>query len=190
MGKWKFAIILTVTVAAGVLIVGCSTGDQNSGETTTQASASAGGGSAGRVGTAIGDSAPEFQLTKMDGSQVSLADLRGRPAVLIFWTAWCPVCKEEAPHFNELAAQYEPRGVSVFGINIQDSVARTEGGIRDFGIRYAVARDPDASVTRRYNVTGTPTIILLDSNGLVQYFGNEVPADFNSRLDGLLTNGG
>ncbi|MCA1602317.1 MAG: TlpA family protein disulfide reductase [Acidobacteria bacterium] len=36
----------------------------------------------------------------MDGSQVSLADLRGRPAVLIFWTAWCPVCKEEAPHFN------------------------------------------------------------------------------------------
>ncbi len=190
MGKWKFAIILTVTVAAGVLIVGCSTGDQNSGETTPQASASAGGGSAGRVGTAIGDSAPDFQLTKMDGSQVSLADLRGRPAVLIFWTAWCPVCKEEAPHFNELAAQYEPRGVSVLGINIQDSVARTEGGIRDFGIRYAVARDPDASVTRRYNVTGTPTIILLDSNGLVQYFGNEVPADFNSRLDGLLTNGG
>ncbi|MCA1605641.1 MAG: peroxiredoxin family protein, partial [Acidobacteria bacterium] len=65
----------------------------------------------------MGNTAPDFQLTKMDGSQVSLADLHGRPAVLIFWTAWCPVCKEEAPLFNALAEKYGPRGVQVLGIN-------------------------------------------------------------------------
>ncbi|MGH9907960.1 MAG: TlpA family protein disulfide reductase, partial [Pyrinomonadaceae bacterium] len=111
-----------------------------------------------KPGTAIGDTAPNFQLASIGGGPISLADLRGQPAVLVFWTAWCPVCKEEAPHFNQLAAQYEPRGVRVLGINIQDSLARTESGIKDFGIRYAVVRDADAAVARLYNVTGTPTV--------------------------------
>jgi len=122
----------------------------------------------------------------MDGATVSLADLRGHPAVLVFWTAWCPVCKEEALHFNQLAAQYEPRGVRVLGINIQDSFARTEAGIKEFGIRYPVARDPDATVTRRYKVTGTPTVIFLGPHGTVRYFGNELPADYSAQLNALL----
>lgn len=98
--------------------------------------------------------------------------------MLVFWTAWCPVCKEEAPQFNQLAAQYEPRGVRVLGINIQDSLARTESGIKDFGIRYAVVRDADAGVARLYKVTGTPTIVFLDRQGTVRYFGNELPSDY------------
>jgi cytochrome c biogenesis protein CcmG/thiol:disulfide interchange protein DsbE len=125
----------------------------------------------------------------MDGSEVVLADLRGKPSVLVFWTAWCPVCKEEAPHINALAEQYGPRGVQVLGINIKDSMARTQGGIKDFGIRYAVARDADASVARLYNVTGTPTIVFLDHNGIVQYSGNELPEDYGARLEKLLAKG-
>ena len=56
-------------------------------------------------GTMIGNTAPDFQLARMDGSTVSLANLRGQPAVIVFWTAWCPNCKEEAPSFNQLAEQ-------------------------------------------------------------------------------------
>jgi thioredoxin-related protein len=77
----------------------------------------------------------------------------------------------------------------VLGINIQDSIPRTQGGIKDFGIRYPVARDADASLARRYRVTGTPTIILLDRKGVVRYFGNQLPADYGTRFDALLTAG-
>ncbi len=139
-----------------------------------------------KVGTAVGDSAPDFQLAQQDGAPVSPQDLRGQPAVLIFWTAWCPTCKEEAPHFNALAAQYESQGVRVVGINIQDSPARLAGGVRDFGIKYPVASDADAAVARRYKVVGTPTIVFLDKQGVVQYFGNELPKDYAARLDALL----
>jgi peroxiredoxin len=181
---YKIAVLVTLLVAVGVAVSGCSVSNSNSTTATAPKSTEP-----ARNGARVGNPAPDFQLTKMDGSQVGLGDLRGKPAVLIFWTAWCPVCKEEAPHFNSLAAAYEPRGVNVLGINIQDSVARTEGGIRDFGIRYTVARDADAGVSRRYHVTGTPTIIFLDRNGVVQYFGNELPADYGSRLEGLLAKG-
>jgi peroxiredoxin len=140
----------------------------------------------GKIGTSPGDTAPDFQLSKIDGSTVSSNDLRGQPSVLIFWTAWCPACKEEAPNINRLADRYRARGVNVLGIDIKDSEARTAGGIEEFGIRYPVARDANASVARSYNVIGTPTILFLDRHGIVDYFGHELPEDYEARLDRLL----
>ena len=181
---YRITLLISFLVVVAVACVACSAVSSKRPTATGPANAEL-----GQVGTAVGNTAPAFNLTKMDGSDVALADLRGKPSVLIFWTAWCPVCKEEAPHFNALAEQYEPRGVQVLGINIQDSIPRTQGGIKDFGIRYAVARDPDASVARRYRVAGTPTIIFLDRQGVVHYFGNELPADYSARLDALLAKG-
>lgn len=182
--NYKIIILISLLVAVAVAGAACSAGNSKSPTATGSANAES-----GRIGANVGDSAPDFKLAKMDGSEVALADLRGKPSVLVFWTAWCPVCKEEAPHINALAEQYGPRGVHVIGINIKDSMARTQGGIKDFGIRYAVARDADAGVARSYNVTGTPTIVFLDHNGIVQYFGNELPADYSARLETLLAKG-
>ncbi len=175
---------LILFIAAG--FVGCSLSKGPMNEQAAQITTGADPHSEPNGGSNFGEVAPNFQLTKIDGSPVSVSDLRGHPAVLIFWTAWCPVCKEEAPHFNELAARYESKGVRVLGINIQDSEARTKAGIKDFGIQYSVARDADASVARLYRVTGTPTVIFLDRNGVVRYTGNELPADYAKRFDALL----
>ena len=187
MKKNRNKLIVIVLLLAGILLAGCSTGRGGRSQSTVASAAPEGAGvAAPRVGSAVGEAAPDFQLKRMDGSTVTLGDLRGAPAVLVFWTAWCPACKEEAPHVNELAAEYGPRGVRVLGVNIMDSEARAAGGIKEFGIRYPVARDPDAGVTRRYKVAGTPTIIFLDREGVVRYFGNQLPADYASRLDALL----
>ena len=191
MKRWKTATALACALLVVAAFAGCSANLPKPGASDARAAAGTAGGSAPtRVGASVGDAAPDFQLAGLDGSRVSSTDLRGQPAVLIFWTAWCPVCKEEAPHFNELAARYEPQGVRVVGINIQDSPARTEGGIRDFGIKYKVVRDADASVTRLYKVTGTPTVIFLDRKGVVRYLGNELPGDYAARLDALLADKG
>jgi peroxiredoxin len=171
-------------VLVGIALAACSASRSKTEQSRAAKSQNSAGSSS--IGTVVGDTAPDFLLTGLDGKQLKLADLHGQPAVLIFWTAWCPVCKEEAPHFNQLAATYEPQGVRVVGINIQDSPARTEGGVREFGIQYRVVRDADASVTHRYKVTGTPTIIFLDRKGIVRYFGNELPADYAARLSELI----
>ena len=174
----------TTLLSVGIIFTGCSVTNKSAGKGTNVVPKT--DPVTAKTGTAIGDTAPNFQLASIGGASISLADLRGQPAVLVFWTAWCPVCKEEAPQFNQLAAQYEPRGVRVLGINIQDSLARTESGIKDFGIRYAVVRDADAAVARLYKVTGTPTIVILDRQGTVRYFGNELPTDYPTRLDALI----
>lgn len=180
--KYKIAGLIILLIALGIAGVGCSvnTSPQTTGSTNVETT---------MEGAVVGQAAPDFQLAEMDGSTVALSELRGKPAVLVFWTAWCPVCKEEAPHFNALAEQYGPRGVQVLGINIQDSIARVQSGIKDFGIRYDVARDPDAAVARRYRVTGTPTVIFLDASGVVTYVGNLLPPDYAARLDAALEKG-
>jgi peroxiredoxin len=137
-------------------------------------------------GTSIGQLAPDFTLPQTDGTEVSLKDLEGSPAVLVFWTAWCPSCKEEAPKINKLVAEFGAKGVKVVGINIGDSDARVAEGIKDFGIKYAVARDKDASVSKNFRVVGTPTVLILDKKGIVRYVGNELPTDYSATLEATL----
>ncbi len=137
-------------------------------------------------GTKIGQKAPDFELEKTDGTKISFKDLEGQPAVLVFWTAWCPICKEEAPHINKLAAEFESKGVKVVGINIGESDARIAEGIKDFGIKYAVAKDKDTTVSKSYKVIGTPTVVFLDKDGNVRYFGNELPKDYAEKLTASL----
>jgi peroxiredoxin len=188
--KKNLTLALFIWLGASLLFVGCSSSNRHSANTPAQPGKEADATNASKRGTTIGKLAPDFKLVQTDGSPVSLADLHGQPAMLVFWTAWCPTCKEEAPHINKLAADYEKRGVRVLGINIQDSVARSAEGVKDFGIRYMVARDADASVARRYGVVGTPTIVLLDRKGIVRYFSNALPPDSAARLDALLAENG
>lgn len=141
------------------------------------------------AGANVGDAAPEFQLQQVNGQTISLADLRGHPAVIIFWTSWCPICKAEAPEFNRLMRRHRASGIRVLGINIQEGEKRTRDGIKSFGIRYPVALDIDTSVARRYQVTATPTVIFVDAYGTIRYRGNRLPENYDQRLEALLTQG-
>lgn len=176
---WKLALLLA-------LVVGYFAGCGVSTETKPPASDSGTASQELKRGTSLGQIAPEFELAKVDGGNIGFKDVAGRPAVLVFWTAWCPSCKEEAPHINKLAAEFEPKGVQVIGINIGESDARVAEGIKDFGIKYTVARDKDTTVSKSYNVIGTPTVVFLDKNGAVRYFGNELPKDYSARLEQLI----
>ncbi|MBX3295779.1 MAG: TlpA family protein disulfide reductase [Acidobacteria bacterium] len=137
-------------------------------------------------GTAVGQLAPEFELAKTDGTKISLKELEGSPAMIVFWTAWCPVCKEEAPHVNEIFEEFGPKGLNVVGINIGESEARVQEGIKDFGIKYTVAKDTTTSVAKSYKVVGTPTVVILDKKGTVKYFGNEIPKNSGELIASLL----
>ena len=37
----------------------------------------------------VGQPAPDFALTDLDGNRLSLAELRGRPVIVNFWASWC-----------------------------------------------------------------------------------------------------
>jgi peroxiredoxin len=56
---------------------------------------------AGYVG--VGDKAPAFQATTIDGQKISLDNpQREKPLFLVFWTTWCPLCEASIPRLKEI----------------------------------------------------------------------------------------
>lgn len=81
------------------------------------------------------DTAPlDFVLKDIDGKDVSLADLRGKPVVINFWATWCGPCKTEVPWFVEFAEKYKGQNLTILGVSVDD----TPEDIRRFSAEYKV----------------------------------------------------
>lgn len=174
--KYRHLFGLTLLLAIGALAAGCAS--IKSAETVAETKSVVGD----VKGSNVGQIAPDFTLPTADGKEITKASLKGNAAVLVFWSYYCPSCEEEAPHINKLSEEFKEQGVEVIGINIGESEARIRGGIKDFGIKYTVAKDDGRKVTQEYGVIGTPTVIFLDKEGKVAYKGNELPKDYKERL--------
>lgn len=122
-------------------------------------------------GPLIGKPAPAFTLKTLDGPELSLASLKGRPVVVNFWASWCGPCREEAPMFRELSErQGGADGLAVVGILFQET---NEDNARKFIQEYALAypnlQDPGINTGVNYGVSGVPETVFIDKNGVVQH---------------------
>lgn len=134
-------------------------------------------------------SAPDFTLTRLDGSgESSLSDFRGKVVILNFWASWCDPCKEEAPLLQELSKEYEARDVVVLGVDSQD----TTGDARDFasryGLDYPLVHASGSAVYNQWGLTGFPETFLISGDGrVVHHFPGPVDGqDVKTVLDPIL----
>ncbi|HET7118158.1 MAG TPA: TlpA disulfide reductase family protein [Hanamia sp.] len=54
----------------------------------------------------IGQPLPDFSLIDVDGNEIDLGDLKGKPLVINFWFATCVPCIAEMPVLNQLKEKY------------------------------------------------------------------------------------
>src|SRR4051812_1460868 len=91
--RYGFTIVASLMVGAGAFLTACALMMMIS---TTVRSASMNG-----IPEA-GKPAPEFALSDLSGNVHRLADLHGKPAVIVFWAGWCPDCKRLIPDLNRM----------------------------------------------------------------------------------------
>jgi thiol-disulfide isomerase/thioredoxin len=129
-------------------------------------------GAAQAPGGLVGQPAPSFSLSALDGAPVSLADYRGRVVLVNFWATWCPSCLSEMPDYEQVYQELGgPAGdFAVLAVNFQegpDSVARYAAGL---GLTFPVLLDRQGDVTTRlYQATGMPASILVARDGVIHY---------------------
>lgn len=70
----------------------------------------------------VGQPAPDFQLTLVDGTHVRLSELRGQVVVLNFWATWCVPCRAELPMLDGYYRIVQRHGLRVFAATTEDSV--------------------------------------------------------------------
>lgn len=137
----------------------------------------------------VGERAPEFALQTLDQRPIGLQDFRGKqPLLLVFWATWCPACKEEIPKLKEVYAAYGPRGLGFLAVNvgINDSLQKATEYRKRHGLPYPMAFDEGSRVTRAYRVVGTPTILIVDRQGIIRYRGAAVPQDLDRHFPRLV----
>lgn len=137
----------------------------------------------------VGDIAPQFQIRTLSNKVVDSGALKGeKPMVLIFWATWCPECKKEIPAITQLHKEFEPKGMEILAVDvgINDSEAKVKKYIEKYKVSYPVAFDQGAQITKKFKVQGTPTIIIVDKNGVVRYRGAHIPDDLASYYSQLM----
>jgi peroxiredoxin Q/BCP len=105
-------------------------------------------------GLAEGDKAPAFTLQSAGGTEVSLADFRGRTLVVYFYPkADTPGCTQEAIDFSRLAKAFEKTGTVVLGVSADP--VRALGRFRDkHDLKVPLLSDERHAMLEAYDVWG------------------------------------
>lgn len=115
------------------------------------------------IGVAIGEPAPDVVLPDLDGTTVSLAGLRGRPTMVLFWRPSCGFC---AGMLDDLRAwdSGRPAGSDPQLLVISSGTAEEHADMR---LASPVVLDQSAEMMSAFGANGTPMAVLVDAAGLV-----------------------
>lgn len=146
----------------------------------------------------IGEAAPAFELTSLDGKPVSLTDHRGKIVVMSFMTSWCPFCNAAAPYFEQLGNEYRDKGVQTLIVDVHEEKGPISGFVKKHNLSCPVALDADGKITERYappptvapdlkrEETMIASFMIIDRQGKVQFLSlNEDTAKFDAKLTKL-----
>jgi len=127
---------------------------------------------------------------RLDDGRLSLAEVRGYPAVINFWASWCVPCKEEAPAFAAAAEKFKGRVVFV-GLDTQDSPSAARRFLRRYRVNYVSVRDGTDKTYTAYGLTGVPETYFIDRRGriLLHKIGQTSKADLTTAINALLGEG-
>jgi peroxiredoxin len=174
---------------------------------TTSAGASASASAAGTSSplaqpgavAAIGQPAPDFTLTDIDGKAVRLHDYAGKVVVLEWFNPKCPFVN--AAHtkasLKGMAARREAQGVVWLAINSAGEgkqgygADETRAAKQRFALDHPILLDPTGAVGHAYGATNTPNMFVVDSAGVLAYRGaidNSPDGEGESPTGGKLVN--
>jgi thiol-disulfide isomerase/thioredoxin len=60
----------------------------------------------------------DVKMRDVEGREVTLAGLRGKPAMIVFWATWCRPCSMEIPHLVHLQETYAKRGLRIVAVSL------------------------------------------------------------------------
>ena len=141
----------------------------------------------------VGTAAPDFTLSSGPDQQVSLSNVRGRPAVLVFYpNDWSPVCSDQLALYQELLPEFQRFDAGLLGLSV-DSIWSHLAFANDRHLQFPLLADfePKGEVARTYGVyrqqdgTSERALFVIDPDGVVRW-SYVSPVGINPGADGIL----
>ena len=131
---------------------------------------------------AAADDRLNFTGTTLSGAPFNGASLQGKPAVLWFWTPFCPYCNAEAPALSQVAAANP--AVTFVGVAAHSDVGQMQGFVSKYGLNFTNLNDADGAIWARYNVPWQPAWVFYRPDGSSTFVNNTTSAMSQQELSG------
>jgi thiol-disulfide isomerase/thioredoxin len=118
---------------------------------------------------APGKQAPDIVGTDAAGSRFRLSDYRGKVVLLTFSANWCGACIELYPLQRTLIEKFRNERFALLSVSMDEKLETLKSSIASGEITWRCWWDGmDGPIRKSWNISGAPTIYLLDQQGLLQ----------------------
>lgn len=123
-------------------------------------------------GLAKGETAPDFELTTLDGETARLSDYKGKKVILNFWASWCPPCRAEMPDMQKYYEEQAPgENVEILAVNLTPKdrgMDKITAFIEEFDLTFPIPMDTEGDIDKLYQAAAIPTTYMIDTEGKVR----------------------
>lgn len=136
--------------------------------------------------TQPGATARDFTVKGTEGQDIKLSDFRGKYLVLDFWGSWCHWCIKGIPEMKEYYQKYSDK-VEFLSIACNDTDEKWKEALKEYQMPWvqAINGTGDNDVPIQYGVSGYPTKIVIDPDGVIYKVTSGENPDFYECLDSL-----
>lgn len=123
------------------------------------------------VGVQVGMKSPDFKLKTLDGTNITLSEMKGKKVILNFWATWCPPCKAEMPHMQEFYDENQNSNIEILAVNLstaEKNSKNVELFVKDYNLTFPILLDSDGEIVDMYQAFTIPTSYIIDSKGVIR----------------------
>ncbi len=162
------ALLTGLLAGTTLLVTACSENDELASQAGSDQGYVSGSGVVSQVPPEKRGEPLELEFETLDGSTMSLGELRPTPVVINLWYAACPPCRKEAPALKTLAEEFG-ESVQFIGVNVRDQAAAAGAFISNYQIPYPNMLDVNGDMVALLSGVlppqATPSTVILDAQG-------------------------
>lgn len=127
----------------------------------------------------LGEPAPDFTLSDLDGNRVNLASFKGKIVVLEWFNPDCPFVRASYKKGSLVGTAERQRALGVVWLTINSNAPGKQGAGKErnveakktFGIQHSLLLDETGEVGKLYEAKTTPHLFVIDPEGKLVYRG-------------------
>ena len=119
----------------------------------------------------------DFTLKDQYKNVHTLSEYEGKTVFLNFWATWCPPCKAEMPHIEDIYKEYGLNKEDVVILGVASPNLGKEGSeehIKEFlkeeGYTFPVVMDYNGEFVYKYGISAFPSTFIIDKEGYVTQY--------------------